>query len=166
MLRRALPVALIALSFAACAPSEEEQIAAYFEESQSVAERMAEVGTTFETLMDGQDESLAWGEDVKVSLDTHFAAMQGLRDEAAGMIVPRAFSGAHPMLVESIGEMAEAIGIIRGMANDPESATMQKAQEMTARAENGEELANAYVADIEAILTARYPEMMAEEDGE
>jgi|GEM_PF-4481230 len=166
MLPRIFPVALITLSLAACGVSEEAQIAAYFEESQSVAERMAEVGSTFETLMDGQDESLAWSEDVKVSLDTHFAAMQGLRDEAAGMAVPRAFSGAHPLLVQSIGEMAGAIDIIRGIANDPESATMQKAQEMTAKAENGEELANAYVADIEAILTAKYPEMMEEGDDE
>jgi hypothetical protein len=166
MFRRASVAVAVLVSLAGCAWSERAQIAAYFESAQSLAERMAGVGGEFEALMDAQEDPLAWSDEEKASLDAQYGALKGLGDEAASMSVPRAFSGAHPLLVQSIGEMAGAVDIIRGIAADPETATMEKADEMSLKAESGEVLANRYVSEIERILDEKYPELMAEGDGE
>jgi hypothetical protein len=165
MFRRAsLAVAVLAVSLVAC--GEQAGIATYFEEAQSLAERMAEVGAKFETLMNVQEDPLAWSDDEKRELNDQYGALKDVQDEAATMTVPLAFSGAHPLLVQSIGEMVGAVDIIRGISQDPETATMEKADEMIEKAEKGEVLADQYVAEVERILEEKYPGMMAEEEEE
>ena len=88
--------------------------------------------------------------------------MRGLRADAAGMRVPEAFKDTHPLLVQSLDNMVEAIGIIDEIAADPSQGTMERAEEMTAKATEGERLANQYVAQLEAILREKYPEMVAD----
>lgn len=167
MFRRLSPVlAILALALTACVGSERAAIATYFEESQSVAERMSEVGAKFETLMNVQENPLVWTDAEKGEIDGLIATLNDVKDEADSMSVPEAFKDAHPLLVESIGKMVGAIDIIRGIAEKPDSATMEKADEMTAMAENGEKLANDYVEEIEKILNEKYPEMMEEGDGQ
>ncbi len=155
--------AVAAVSLSACAWTEQGQIAAYFEEAQILAEGMAQVGTDFETLMTEQENPLEWNAEAKAELDVHFNALKALQDEAAAMTVPEAFANVHPLLVQSIGEMVGAVDLIRGMAADPSTATIQKADDMTAKAENGERLANEYVAELELVLAEKYPEMMEAE---
>lgn len=163
MFRRTLPaLAALALFLGGCAWSERAAIASYFEEAQSIAERMAETGTAFESLMDAQADPLAWSDQAKASLGEQRAALKALEDEAAAMSVPRAFSGAHPLLVRSIGEMVGAVDVMRGIADDPSTATYELANEMTSKAAEGEALANSYVEEVETVLDARYPEMMQE----
>ncbi len=156
-------VAVATLSLSACAWTEQGKIAAYFEEAQILAEGMAQVGTDFEALMAEQEDPLAWDAAVKAQVDAHHNALKALQDQAAAMSVPEAFVDVHPLLVQSIGEMVGAVDLIRGMAADPSSATIQKADEMTVKAENGERLANEYVAELELVLEEKYPEMMEDE---
>lgn len=165
MLRRAsVTVAVLALSLVAC--GEQAGIATYFEEAQTLAERMVEVGGKFETLMNVQEDPLVWSDDEKRELNDQYGTLKDVQDEASTMTVPLAFSGAHPLLVQSLGEMVGAIDIIRGIAQDPETATMEKADEMSAMAEKGEALANEYVTEVERILEEKYPGMMAEDEEE
>lgn len=142
--------------------SERAQIADYFETAESIAQRMADVGSSFETLMDAQTDPLSWSEDAKAQLADRAAALEALRDEAASMTVPHAFSGAHPLLVRSIDDMVGAVDIVQTIASDPSMATYDKANEMTAKAAEGESLAGEYVSELERILNGKYPEMMAE----
>lgn len=165
MFRRAsVAVAFLAVSLVAC--GEEAGIAAYFEEAQGLAERMVEVGGKFETLMNVQEDPLVWSDEEKRELNDQYGLLQDIQDEAAAMTVPPAFADAHPLLVQSIGEMLGAIDIIRGIAQDPATATMEKADEMSAMAEKGEALANEYVTEVERILEEKYPGMMAEDEEE
>lgn len=165
MFRRAsVAVAFLAVSLVAC--GEEAGIAAYFEEAQALAERMVEVGGKFETLMNVQEDPLVWSDEEKRELNDQYGLLQDIQDEAAAMTVPPAFADAHPLLVQSIGEMLGAIDIIRGIAQDPATATMEKADEMSAMAEKGEALANEYVTEVERILEEKYPGMMAEDEEE
>lgn len=165
MFRRAsVAVAFLAVSLVAC--GEQAGIAAYFEEAQALAERMVEVGGKFETLMNVQEDPLVWTEEEKRELNDQYGALKDVQDEASSMMVPMAFSGAHPLLVQSLGEMVGAIDIIRGIAQDPATATMEKADAMSDMAEKGEALANQYVTEVERILEEKYPGMMAEEEEE
>lgn len=165
MFRRAsVAVAFLAVSLVAC--GEQAGIAAYFEEAQALAERMVEVGGKFETLMNVQEDPLVWSDEEKRELNDQYGLLQDVQDEAAAMTVPPAFTEAHPLLVQSIGEMLRAIDIIRDIAEAPETATMEKADEMTKKAEKGEALADQYVAEVERILEEKYPGMMAEEEEE
>jgi hypothetical protein len=162
--RHLAPVAalLATLGLSACALSERAAIAAYFEESQGIAERMAQVGAEFETLMEAQENPLEWSDEDKAALATHKAALDELHDKAASMSVPEAFVDVHPLLVRSIGEMVAAVDIIRAISEDATLATKEKGDEMTAHAEEGERLANEYVQKLEQVLQEKYPEMMEE----
>ncbi len=151
-----------ATAFVACTPSEEVAIATYFEEAQAIAERLVEAGAKFETLMNVQDDPLQWSDAAKQELATIAESLTHLRDEAREMSVPPALADVHPLLVQSMGEMIAAVEIIRGIAEDPSTATEAKANEMTAKAEEGERLANEYVARLEQVLTERYPQLMEE----
>ena len=160
MFRRAAAAAVLALSLIAC--SEQSGIAAYFEDAQSIAERMAETSGKFETLINAQENPLEWSDASKAELHATLESMRGLRADAAGMRVPEAFKDTHPLLVQSLDNMVEAIGIIDEIAADPSQGTMERAEEMTAKATEGERLANQYVAQLEAILREKYPEMVAD----
>lgn len=155
-------LALSAVAFTACVPSEEAAIATYFEEAQSVAERLVEAGAKFETLMNVQDDPLDWSEAEKTELATIAGTLTELRDDARSMSVPPALADVHPLLPQAMGEMIAAVDIIRDIAEDPSTATEEKADEMTAKAEEGERLANEYVTRLEQVLTERYPELMEE----
>ncbi len=162
MFRRAFAaVALLSLSLAACG-SEHAAIAAYFEEAQSIGERMVQTSGDFETLMNRQENPLEWSAESKVQLQTTLESMQELRADADNMSVPEAFKEVHPLLVQSLDDMIAAIQIIDDIADDPSLATMEKAKEMTAKAESGEKLANEYVAKLEQILAEKYPELLEE----
>ena len=162
MFRRALvAVAAVSFSLVACV-SEHASIAAYFEEAQSVGERMVQTSGAFETLMNQQENPLEWSTESKVQLQTTLESMNELRADADTMSVPEAFKGVHPLLVRSLDEMIAAIEIIDNIADDPSLATMEKSKEMTQKAENGEKLANEYVAKLEQILQERYPELLEE----
>ena len=78
------------------------------------------------------------------------------------MDVPPAFAETHTLLTESIGEMVGAIEILDGIAKDPSTATVAKADDMTAKAENGEKLAGEYVQELERILNEKYPQLLEE----
>ncbi len=165
MFRRAsIAVAVLAVSLVAC--GEQAGIAAYFEEAQALAERMVEVGGKFEALMNVQEDPVVWSDEEKRELNDQYGALKDVQDEAATMTVPLAFSGAHPFLVQSIGEMVGAVDIMRGFAEKPDTATMEKADEMTEKAQKGEALADRYVTEVERILEEKYPGMMAEDEAE
>lgn len=163
MRRLLASVAVLSLGLGGCAWSEEARIAAYFESAESLAQRMVDTGTSFEALMEEQQDPLAWNGQTRDSLDAVYDDVRNLRDEASSMTVPEAFVAAHPLLVQSLDHMLTAVDIIRGIAADPSTATYEKANEMTAEAEQGEQLANEYVAEIERILAEKYPEMVEEE---
>lgn len=151
-------VSLMAVFLGAC--TEQAAISSYFEESQSIAERMVQAGTDFEAIMGAQDSPLAWSDETVRRLDAVHATMRSLRDEASGMSVPEAFVDVHPLLVQSLENMVQAIDIISGIAKDPSTASVQLAKDMTAKAQEGEQLANEYVTALERVLTEKYPEMI------
>lgn len=154
-------VAVLSLSLAACG-SEHAAVAAYFEGAQSIGERMVQTSGEFEALMNQQENPLEWSAESKAQLKTTLESMGELRADADGMSVPESFKGVHPLLVQSLDEMTGAIGIIDQIADDPSLATMEKANEMTAKAESGEKLANEYVTKLEQILAEKYPELLEE----
>lgn len=162
MVRRAsaVVVAFLALSLAAC--SERAAVASYFEEAQSLAERMVTVSTDFETLINAQEDPTKWSDESKVQLAQSLSDLRDLHDEAQGMSVPEAFVSVHPLLVQSLDEMAGAVAIIDEIAKDPAQATMERADEMTKKAQEGERLAGEYVSQLEKILAEKYPEMIEE----
>ncbi len=163
MFRRATAtVAVVALALAACS-SEHAIIATYFDESQSIAERMVAASTTFESIVNAQENPMEWSDAAKQQLSETLDALDVLRDEADGMSVPEAFKDVHPLLVQSLDQMIAAIRIIDDIALDPSIATMDMANDMTKKAEEGERLANEYVTQLERILQEQYPELVVEE---
>jgi len=151
-------VSLLATFLGAC--TEQAAISSYFEESQSIAERMVQTGTDFEAIMGAQDSPIAWSDETVQRLDAVHATMRSLHDEASGMSGPEAFADVHPLLVRSLDNMVEAIDIINGIAKDPSTVSAQLAKDMTAKAQEGERLANEYVTALERVLTEKYPEMI------
>lgn len=158
MFRRASAAVVLALSLVAC--SEQSAIAVYFEDAQSIAEGMVETSAKFETLINVQENPLEWSGPAKQELEANLEAMRGLRADAAGMTVPEAFKDTHPLLVQSLENMIAAIEIIDEIAKDPSQGTMERADEMSEKATEGERLANEYVAELERILQEKYPEMI------
>ena len=159
-----LLAAVSALALAACAPTEQQAIENYVTEAQEIAEGLVEAAAKFETLMNVQPDPLAWNEATKTELQAILGQFRTLRSEAEGMTVPPALAETHPLLVQSLSDMAGAVEIIEGIALDPATATEEKADEMTAKAENAEKLAEEYVQKLQATIEAKYPEMMAEGD--
>lgn len=146
----------------ACAPSEEARIAAYVDEAQEIAERLAEAGSSFEDLMNAQDDPLAWSDEEKSELSRVSSELETLRSETQSMSVPVALTEVHPLLVQSMAEMIDAVAIIRSIANDAALATEAAVNDMIAKAEEGERLANEYVEQLEQVLTEQFPAMMEE----
>lgn len=151
-------VSLLTAFLGAC--TEQAAISSYFEESQSIAERMVQTGTDFEAIMGAQDSPFAWSDETVQRLDAVRASMDSLHKEASNMSVPEAFVDVHPLLVQSLENMVQAIDIISGIAKDPSTASVQLAKDMTAKAQEGEQLANEYVTALERVLTEKYPEMI------
>jgi hypothetical protein len=58
--------------------------------------------------------------------------------------------------------MHAAVQIVVGMAEDPSKVTEAAAEEMNAKAENGERLANEYLQKLEAAVSATYPDLLGE----
>lgn len=146
--------------FVACNP-ETVAIATYFDEAQSVADRMVESGVKFETLMNVADPMAATDE-INVELDTVVSELTMLRDEAAAMSVPADLVDVHPLLVESLVHMVDAVSMIQEIAADPSKATMARLSEMDEKASEGERLANEYAQKLEEVLAEKYPEMLEE----
>lgn len=160
MFRRASAAALLAVALVAC--SEQSAIATYFEDAQSIAEGMVETSAKFETLINVQENPLEWSDAAKQELATTLDSMRDLHADAAGMTVPEAFKDTHPLLVQSLDNMVGAIEIIDEIAKDPSQGTVERAEEMSEKASEGERLANEYVAELERILQEKYPEMIEE----
>lgn len=160
---RSSVLAVVSLaSLAACAPTEQELIETYVTEAQEVAEGLVEAAAKFETLMNVQPDPLAWNDATKTELQAILGQFERLRSEAQRMDVPPSLADVHPLLVRSLSDMAAAVEIIEGIALDPSTATEEKADEMTAKAENAEKLANEYVEQLQGVIQEKYPEMLEE----
>lgn len=160
--RASVLAAVSVLSLAACAPTEQELIETYVTEAQEIAEGLVDASETFETLMNAQPDPLAWNDETKAELQAILGSFQALRSRAETMSVPPVLADTHPLLVQSLTDMAAAVEIIEGIALDPSTATEAKADEMTAKAENAEKLANDYVEKLQSTIEATYPEMLEE----
>lgn len=162
MVRRASIAVVATLTMALVACSEHASVAAYFEEAQDIAERMVEMSTKFETVINAQEDPMQWSDESKQQLSATLDGLRELRDEANGMSVPEAFTYVHPLLVQSLDRMIEAIEIIDEIAVNPAIATVDLANDMTQKAEEGERLANEYVTGLERVLQEKYPELLEE----
>lgn len=162
MFHRASAAVVVLASITLVACSEHAAIVAYFEQSQSIAERMVAASTEFETVMSAQENPAEWSNEAKEKLSGTIDALTNLRNEADDMSVPEAFTGVHPLLVQSLDRMIAAIKIIDDIALDPAIATMDMANEMTQKAEEGERLASEYITQLEQILQKQYPELIEE----
>ncbi len=161
-LARCVPVLLASVVLVSCMSSEQRAIETYFTEAQNVAERLVEAASEFSTLMNAQSNPLQWSAEDTAKLDTILETFEGLKDEAEDMSVPEALEDIHPLLVESLGDMTAAVEIIVNIAHDPTTASMEKAQDMTANAENAEKLAGEYVQKLQSRLEEKYPELLQE----
>lgn len=163
MVRRvASPLVFLSLFLVACVGSKEAAVVSYVETVQSVAERMSETSTMFDTLMKTQENPLVWSDEEKAEISKTIDTLTELQSETKAMSVPASFTAIHPLLTQSIGEMLAAVTIIRDLTVDPTLATLEKAKEMTATAESGERLSTQYIEQLEVILNEQYPAMMKE----
>lgn len=162
MLRRLLPAAVLCLALSACMMTEEQRVAAYVEDAQAIAERMFAVGSEFETLMTEQPDPLQWSDETVASLDGILKTFAELRVETEGLSVPEALADVHPLLVRSLDDMIAVIDIVRDVAEDPAAATEEQSDEMMAKAESADALANEYVQELERVLAEKFPEMVEE----
>lgn len=121
---------------------------------------LSEVGTKFETLVNVQGNMLAWTPAEKEEMRTVTETVNALSVRAQAMTVPAVLESTHPLLIEAIGEMKQAIDGVAAIAEDPSKATDQFATDIEAHATKGEELADQYVASMEAALAAEYPELL------
>lgn len=155
-------VILSAIALSSCLSAEQRAVQTYVEASQDIAERLTAAATEFEALMEAQSDPLVWTDDAKAHLAANLATFQALYAETDTMAVPPAFEDIHPLLVASLGDMSAAVEIIDGIAKDPTTASIEKGDEMTAKATSAEALANEYVDKLQETLETKYPEMMEE----
>ncbi len=156
-------VSLVTISFAACATSEQRAIEKYFTKAQSIAERLVTLSTNFQTLVDAQEDPLAWSDESKGLLEGIYEGFTDLEEEAKDMSVPPALADVHPLLVEALGDMSAAVKIMVEIANDPSQGTETKANEMTSHAANAEKLSGEYVKKLQETLEAKYPELLQDQ---
>lgn len=160
--RASLPFFFLSVFLVACIGSKEAAAVSYVESVQSVAERMSETSAMFETLMDTQENPVAWSDEEKAAISKTVESLTELQSETKAMSVPASFAAIHPLLTQSIGEMLAAVTVIRDLTVDPALETLEKAKEMTAAAENGEKLSTQFVEQLETVLREQYPAMMNE----
>lgn len=151
------------LLLSACADTERAAVEQYLADMEPVADKMFEMGVQFETLMDTQADITNWTEAEKGELDEVDAALDEISADIDAMDVPTLLTQVHPLIQQSVAEMHSAVDIILSVAENPSMVTLEASDEMTASAESSEKLADQYLAEMEAAITARYPDLLVHE---
>lgn len=164
MTSRLLPALFVsALMLCACAPDPEQvALEEYLESADSMGDKMVEMGTKFETLMNVQGDMLSWSDAEEMELDAVHTAMLQMEADAKVMTPPAILTDVHPLLIGSIQEMRMAIEGVLKIAQDPAIASNKLAAAIEAHGIKGEELGTQYAEEMEAAIAAAYPEMMEE----
>lgn len=148
---------------AGCGDSERAAVEQYFLDMEPIAQNMSDVGIQFETMMDTQANVTAWTEAEKNEVREVDTAMKDLRSDVEAVSVPAMLADVHPVLENALSEMHGAVTMVLALAEDPSKATEAMADEMMAKAEKGEALANEYLQKLEAAVAAKYPDMLGQE---
>lgn len=161
---RLLPFTILsALLVAGCSPDPEQvALEAYLSDADELGTQMVEMGTKFETLMNVKADILAWTDAEEEEMDTVHTAFLSMEADAKAMTPPAILIDVHPLLVESIQEMRMAVEGVLKIAQNPALASNKRAAEIEAHATKGEELGTEYTEQMEAGITAAYPDMMEE----
>ncbi len=164
MTSRFLPALFVSLlTLCACAPDPEQvALEAYLEDAEVLGDQMVEMGTKFETLMNVQRDVLAWSDAEEQELDTVHTAFLQMEADAKLMTPPAILVDVHPLLIESIQEMRMAVEGVLKIAQNPALASNKLAAEIEAHGTKGDELGTQYVEEMDAAITAAYPDVMEE----
>lgn len=147
----------------ACGDSERAAVEQYFLDMEPIAQTMSDVGIQFETMMNIQANVTDWTEEEKNEVREIDTAMMDLRSDVEAVSVPATLADVHPVLEAALTEMHAAVTMVLDIAEDPSKATEAGADEMMAKAEKGEQLANEYLQKLETAVAAKYPDLLGQE---
>jgi hypothetical protein len=161
---RLLPLLLVSAFLVSACAADPEQVALeqYLIDTEELGTQMSDMGTKFETLMNVQDDIFVWSDSAKQELDAVLDSLVEMEAHASSAIVPTVLQDVHPLLIKSIQEMRMAVEGVVAIAENPSVATTKMATDIEVHATKGEELGIEYAEEMEASITAAYPEMMEE----
>lgn len=126
----------------------------YLATGEQVSTDLVEVGTQLETLMNLQNNALAWSDAEKQELNSIEDKITTIQSAVDAMQPSTEFVDAHPALVDAVSEMSLVVEKLQLLADNPNSATDSLIAELEEHAMNIELYGNTYVEAMEAAVSS------------
>ncbi len=161
MRRLATTLLLGTLFLAGCSADPMQE---YFTQGEMLAQDMSTAAERFENVINTQGDILQWTEEQKGEVRDVVETMDTLKTQAEAMTVPEDIKDIHPLLVQSITELGDAIRGILAIAEKPDTATEAGLNALAKKAQDGEAHANEYLQKMEARIKEKYPQYVTDEE--